>query len=164
MKATIRATDPDGCRVEFTTEDYKTPKLLDMLPKIKGYLLDRGYILLTNHPNEPASWDDQAGPTFAARELIPDVVGDAVYWRVLGAPPRHKFGCRVWPETLQAAGINPSQARKYDLAGWIAHCELRTKRDGEGTKEVVVRLERPPVHKDPLPESELDIWFPRNGH
>ena len=164
MKATIQAIDPDGCRIEFTTEDYKTPELLDTLPRIKGYLLERGYTLPAHLPDEPAG---QAGASFAARELIPDIVGGAVYWRVLGAPPRHKYGCRVWPETLRAAGIDPSQARKYDLTGWLAFYELRGKKDSDGQKEVVIRLAPPdpvPVYGDPQPESALDVWFPRPAH
>ena len=68
MKATIQAIDPGGCRVEFTTEDYKTPELLDTLPKIKEYLLARGYTLPAHQPEGLAG---QAGTSFAARELVP---------------------------------------------------------------------------------------------
>ncbi len=162
MKATIQAVDPDGYPVEFTTEDYKTPELLDTLPRIKDYLLARGYTLPADHSNGVVA--SQGGPFFAARELIPDIVGGAVYWRVLGGPPRHKYGCRVWPETLRAAGIDPSQARKYNLTGWLAFYELRSKKDSDDQKEVVTRL-APPGHGagdgEPAPESELDVWFPR---
>jgi hypothetical protein len=159
MKATIQAIDPGGCRVEFTTEDYKTPELLDTLPKIKEYLLARGYTLPAHQLEGLAG---QAGPAFAARELVPDIVGGTVYWRVLGGPPRHKYGCRVWPETLRAAGLDPSQARKHDLTGWLAFYELRGKKDSDGQKEVVTRLAPPgPADRAPQPESELDVWFPR---
>ena len=161
MKATIQAVDPDGYRVEFTTEDYKTPELLDTLPRIKDYLLARGYTLPADRSIGLA---DPGGPFFAARELIPDIVGGGLYWRVLGGPPRHKYGCRVGPETLRAAGIDPSQARKYDLTGWLAFDELRSKKDNDGQKEVVTRL-APPGHGagdgEPASESELDVWFPR---
>ena len=165
MKATIQAVDPDGYRVEFTTEDYKTPELLDTLPRIKDYLLARGYTLPADRSNGLAGeLAGPGGPFFAARELIPDIVGCAVYWRVLGGPPRHKYGCRVWPETLRAAGIDPSQARKYNLTGWLAFYELRSKKDNDGQKEVVTRL-APPGHGagdgEPASESELDVWFPR---
>jgi hypothetical protein len=81
---------------------------------------------------------------FAARELVAEVLDKKPYWKIIGAPPFNKFGLRVWPETLEAAGIeveNLNVLEGFDLTGWTATWELRNNGKG-GQAKVVVGLSR----------------------
>lgn len=148
MKATIKATAPDGFEVTFETPDVSDrAKLLTTLAEFRDQLLDDGYTPVLSSAPAPVTVTVAPSPSaqsFAARELQCELLDKKPYWKVIGAPPYHKFGMRVWPETLEAAGIDPEKVdirTGLDLAGWTAHFETRPGKDGKQAK-VVVELTR----------------------
>jgi hypothetical protein len=63
-------------------------------------------------------------------------------FKVRGGPKFKRFGVRCWPETLEAAGIDPAAlvaGGQYSLAGWVAHWQ---EGDVAGKGQKVTRLER----------------------
>lgn len=149
MKAQIKVISPAGFEMIFETPDVPDrAKLLATLAEFEDQLLEADYAPAPNAAAPVAvtvtSPAQPAANSFQARELQCELLDKKPYWKVIGAPPYHKFGMRVWPETLEAAGIevekiNPLQG--LDLTGWTARFETRPAKDGKQAK-VVVELTR----------------------
>lgn len=149
MKAQIKVVSPAGFELLFETPDVaEREKLLATLTDFEDQLLEAGYVPaasasapVTVTVNQPA-----ASNTFPARELVCELLDKKPYWKVLGAPPFHKFGMRVWPETLEAAGIDVAQVNPLeglDLTGYTAHWELRpSAKASDGQTKVIVGLSK----------------------
>lgn len=149
MKAQIKAISPAGFEVVFETPDVENrEKLLSTLAGFEDQLLEAEYVPVSSQPAAPVTVtvNQPTGNSFAARELACELLDKKPYWKVIGAPPYHKFGMRVWPETLEAAGIdvekvNPLQG--MDLTGWTAHWEFRpSAKASDGQTKVVTGLSR----------------------
>lgn len=82
------------------------------------------------------------GLTFAAEMLTVSINSGKTYYKVSGGKFK-KFGVTVWPETLEAAGIDPNGIPNegIDLTGYTAH--YVTKDDGSGNPQKVVQLDPP---------------------
>ena len=150
MKATIKVVSPAGFQITFETPDVADrEKLLTTLTGFEDELMEAGYTPAVSQPAASPVTVTVAAPvanSFAARELVCELLDKKPYWKVMGAPPYHKFGMRVWPETLEAAGIdvekiNPLQG--LDLTGYTAHWEFRpSAKASDGQTKVVVNLSR----------------------
>jgi hypothetical protein len=135
----------------FETPDVADrEKLLSTLTDFEDQLLEAGYVPAASQPaTSPVTVTvnpTPAGNSFAARELVCELLDKKPYWKIIGAPPYHKFGVRVWPETLEAAGIDIAKVNPLeglDLTGWTAHWELRpSAKASDGQTKVVVGLSR----------------------
>jgi len=63
--------------------------------------------------------------SFQADKLVAEIKGNQKYWKIVGAP-FGKYGVRIWPEVLGAAGFAVDQLveSEYTLSGYTAHyCE-----------------------------------------
>lgn len=148
MKDRIRVLSPAGFIHEFETPEFKDRhELLAALPLFEDELLDAGYTpapaasVIQPAPAQPAA---VSGNAFAARELVCEVLDKKPYWKIMGPPPFQKFGLRVWPETLEAAGIEVEKLdilKGLDLAGFTAYWEYRPNGKG-GQARVVVNLSK----------------------
>jgi len=150
MIAKIQTISPGGAVTVFETDAMKLDALLQYLPEIEERLEAAGYDILNTTPAPlPAAGHSVVTVTgsqnaFAARELVCEVLDKKPYWKVMGPPPFHKFGLRVWPETLEAAGIEVESLNildGFDLAGYTAYWEFRNNGKG-GQMRVVVNLSK----------------------
>jgi hypothetical protein len=136
----------DGFEWLVTIRDFGNPSLIQQM--LDGISLASNE--LKNHGYMPAGYTptEEGEMSFAAAELKPNMMDGNLYWNVTSMRGKYsKFGIRVWPEVLEAAGIDPEVVKKKDLTGWTAHLEERyAGKDEEGnekTKLVVARLEPP---------------------
>jgi len=146
MIAKIHTLSPAGGTVIFETESLKLEALLEILPGIEARLEDAGYEVQAGPQAAPVTVTVSGGGSnsFAARELVAEVLDKKPYWKIIGAPPFNKFGRRVWPETLEAAGIEVESLNVlegFNLTGWTAVWEFRNNGKG-GQAKVVVGLSR----------------------
>lgn len=146
MKAIIHTISPQGYAVDFESNEVENlAKFLETLPKVEAQLAEAGYETLTNQPAPVTVTVSGGGANaFAARELVAEVLDKKPYWKIIGAPPFNKFGLRVWPETLEAAGIEVDSLNVlegFDLTGYTAVWEFRNNGKG-GQAKVVVGLSR----------------------
>lgn len=143
MIAKIQALSPTGWNVVFETEPMDMRDLLETLPAIEAQLEETGFDTVAGLSPAPVTVTVNPAPaasSFAARELVCELLDKKPYWKILGAPPYHKFGLRVWPETLEAAGIELDKINireGYPLAGYTAHWELRSGKEGRQTRVIV---------------------------
>lgn len=145
MIAKITALSPTGWNITFETKHMELDALLAELPAIEARLEEAGFDTVSCQPSAPVTVTvaAPAAPTansFAARELTCELLDKKPYWKIIGAPPFHKFGMRVWPEVLEAAGIEVEKIdirQGLDLTGWTAHWEARSGKDDRQTKVVV---------------------------
>lgn len=147
MKAQIKVVSPAGFEITFETPDVADrEKLLTTLAGFEDELLEAGYNPASPPTASPVTVtvaQPPAANSFTARELVCELLDKKPYWKIIGAPPFHKFGMRVWPETLEAAGIDVAQVNPLqglDLTGYIARWETRPSPKGE--TKVVVNLSR----------------------
>lgn len=72
---------------------------------------------------------------FPAAELIPEMLKGELYWKITGGQYT-KFGVRVWPEVLEAAGMTDLKIMNYDLSKYTAVAQIV---DGKPKKIVQLR-------------------------
>lgn len=147
MIAKIQTISPGGAVITFETDVMKLEALIENLPRIEERLEEAGYDILNTTPaaaGHSVVTVTGSQNAFAARELVCEVLDKKPYWKVMGPPPFHKFGLRVWPETLEAAGIEVEQVNildGLDLAGYTAYWEFRNNGKG-GQMRTVVNLSK----------------------
>lgn len=103
-------------------------------------------------PAAPKPVTAQAAPVapaasgqFAAELLVSNMNEGKWYWKVKGGQYT-KFGVTIWPETLDAAGLEHENGKSYNMTGWTAH--YVAKPDGKPDK--IIKLVAPVAVAEPF--------------
>ncbi len=118
-----------GYKPTLTLRDFNGSQLLAKLDKAIAKLEEMGAV---------APGAEETVISFDAEQMVANVLEGKVYWKIRGAHYR-KFGVTIWPEVLEESGFVAEEMdthKIYDMAGWVAHCEL----NDEGQPRKVVKL------------------------
>lgn len=151
-KATTKIITPAGYEWYLSIGPEPDGSGLDLLNRIAE--IEAEFQARRIQPPATVQARDDGLLEFSATRLEGEVIKDkstgvkSIYWSILGPPPYHKFGVRVWYETIEqagvlGAGVDPRDVKSeasVDMTGWTAVCEQRDKQDGSGKKAVVIDL------------------------
>lgn len=80
--------------------------------------------------------------SFTAESLVVSMANGKYYHKVMGGPFK-KFGVSVWPEVLEACGLDVSDPTKLpNIAGYFA-AYIEKEKDGKFVPDKIVRLMPP---------------------
>lgn len=116
---TVTAQDSDGFPIAVTVELEEGDTVRSAMNKIKQMFERAKFVPPTANHQQPAATE---ALTFIAQNLSTTFDEGKQYFKVRGAQ-FSKFGVAIYPEMLQAAGIDPDSIdprEPLDLAGWTA--------------------------------------------
>lgn len=145
-RATIKLTGSKGGDILLTVVEGSTVEdvqgVIDTLDAGVKYAAEK-YNLTPQTDSGPgprligAGSEPQQGDFFNAETLTATVDNGKAYWKVKGGRFQ-KWGVAIYPEVLEAAGIEADPLQPQSLAGWVAHYQTNDK----GNPKKVTRLER----------------------